>query len=76
MNFASGIVEDFYVKNSENTNPGIVISKIRFDSQIYERALQEDISVASIEAFLEKRAAYKNKNRPWNNRCHSITWLE
>ncbi|KPV47524.1 hypothetical protein SE19_00670 [Acidiplasma aeolicum] len=59
MNFASGIVEDFYVKNSENTNPGIVISKIRFDSQIYERALQEDISVASIEAFLEKRAAYK-----------------
>jgi tRNA(Ile2)-agmatinylcytidine synthase len=59
MDFISSIVEDFYVKNNEKTNPGIVISNNRFNTALYEKALQEDISIEFIENYLSGKALYR-----------------
>ncbi len=59
MDFVSSIVEEFYVKDDEKTNPGIVISSNRFDKELYGKALQEDISIEFIENYLSGRALYR-----------------
>ena len=59
MDFISSIVEDFYVKDDDKTNPGIVISNDRFHSGLYGKALQDDISIEFIENYLSGRAIYR-----------------
>jgi tRNA(Ile2)-agmatinylcytidine synthase len=59
MDYISSIVEDFYVKDSKNTNPGIVVSENRLNPGLYARALQEDIDIEFIENYLNERAMYK-----------------
>ncbi|WP_337860731.1 tRNA(Ile)(2)-agmatinylcytidine synthase [Ferroplasma sp.] len=59
MDFISSIVEELYVKDSEKTNPGIVISGDRFEKTLYSKALQEDISINFIEKYLAEKAIYK-----------------
>jgi tRNA(Ile2)-agmatinylcytidine synthase len=59
MDFISSVVQELYVKDSEKTNPGIVISRNRFEEPLYRKALQEDISINFIENYLEKKAVYK-----------------
>ncbi len=59
MDFIYGIVNDYYVKTDIKTNPGIVISKNRFNENLYYRALEEDISIDFIENYLKDRAIYK-----------------
>lgn len=59
MDFISSIVGDFYVRDNDKTNPGIVISENRFHKALYEKALQEDIGIDFIEEYLTGRALYR-----------------
>lgn len=59
MDFVYGIVNDYYVKTDIKTNPGIVISKNRFNENLYYKALEEDISIDFIENYLKDKAIYK-----------------
>ena len=49
-----GIVEEYYEKNQTNTNPGIVFSNKKFDTDIYRNALERDIPMDYIEEILKK----------------------
>ncbi len=62
MDFVYNIVNDYSVKTDIKTSPGIVISKDRFDENLYYKALEEDISIEFIENYLKDRAIYKKIN--------------
>lgn len=59
MDYISSIVEEFYVKDDDKTNPGIVISPNKFHKDLYSIALQDDISIQFIENYLNGRAMYR-----------------
>ncbi len=62
MDLIYGIVSDYYVKEDENTNPGIVVSSSRFHPQLYMKALEDDIRPEFIENYLDGRAIYRKIN--------------
>ena len=59
MDYVSSIVDEFYVRDDDKTNPGIVISRTKFNEELYSTALQEDINIEFIENYLTGRAVYK-----------------
>ncbi len=62
MDFIYGIVSDYYVREDENTNPGIVVSSGRFHPQLYQKALEDDIKLEFIENYLDGKAIYRKIN--------------
>ncbi len=59
MDYISSIVDEFYVRDNDKTNPGIVISQNKFHEDLYSIALQEDISLQFMENYLNGRAMYR-----------------
>jgi tRNA(Ile2)-agmatinylcytidine synthase len=59
IDYVSSMVEEFYVKDNDNTNPGVVVSHNKFNRELYSLALEEDINLHFIENFLEGRAMYR-----------------
>lgn len=57
----SNIVEEFSVLSDDNTNPGIVVSEHPLDSNIYRRALAEELQIGELEITLKKSNSFYKK---------------
>ncbi|MGP6219757.1 TiaS agmantine-binding domain-containing protein [Caldiplasma sukawensis] len=64
LNMAVEEIEKFYIRDDENTNPGIVVSDHFFHASLYHRGLEETLSIEQVEKYLSKEKAlyYKFKN--------------
>lgn len=54
-------IEKFYIRDDENTNPGIVVSDHFFGSTFYHKGLEETLSMEQVEEYLNEEGAIYHK---------------
>ncbi len=58
LNYAKESISKFYVKNQENTNPGIVILKDKLPEKLYRMALEIDLCKDCVTKLLDEYSAF------------------
>ena len=79
MSVVKDIVDEFSVVSDSNTNPGIVVSEGRPDDGLYRKALNEELSLDSVEKHLMKHGILYSKlkkGRGIIGAAASLSWPE